>query len=94
MIKRRTGFALRFVRFALVIGSGVVLPGFVDNCNDLLVNLTRYVDPCGTFLANCAPGSFAVNAAEVGDYSVDCTCTVPGACNNGIPFDVITRICQ
>ncbi len=94
MNKHQTGFARRIIRFALVIGGGTVLPNFFESCGDYLINVTRYVDPCGTFLANCAPGSFAVNAADVGDYDIDCTCTVPGACNNGIPFDVIMQICH
>ena len=68
--------------------------GFVDSCDDRLINATRYLDPCGTFLANCAPGSFLANAAELGDYCVDPSCTVPGACpDNGQPLGTIRDIC-
>ena len=96
MTTRRTGFsfARRFVRFAAVLAGGAAVPSFVQSCDDRMIGLTRYFDPCGTILANCAPGDFAVNAADVGDWSVDCTCTIPGACNNGVPQDVIMRYCH
>ena len=95
MTTRRTGFASarRFVRFAAVLASGAIVPSFLENCDNYLVNVTRYVDPCGTILANCAPGDFQVNAAEVGDYCVDPACTVPGACNNQQPLGTITNVC-
>ena len=87
-------FARRFIRFATILASGAVVPGFVESCDDRLIGVTRYFDPCGTIFANCAPGSFEANAAGVGSWNVDCTCTVPGACNNDIPQDVIANICR
>jgi len=77
---------------AFILGSLSIL-GFLDSCDDLLVNVTRYVDPCGTFLANCTPGSFETEAAEVGDYCVDPACTVPGQCGGGQPLGTITDLC-
>lgn len=74
-------------------GSSMFALGILGSCDDQLVGLTRFVDPCGTFLANCAPGSFEVNAADVGDFCVDPACTVPGACDNAQPLGTITDIC-
>jgi len=74
--------------------AGVVLQlGAIGSCDDTLVALTRYVDPCGTVLGNCTPGSFQANNADVGDYCVDPACTVPGACNNNQPLGTIRNIC-
>ena len=44
--------------------------------------ITSFVDPCGTILGNCAPGSFDLLFADVPDYSVDPTCTIPGGCTD------------
>jgi hypothetical protein len=93
MTTRRTGFARRFIRFATVLASGAAVPGFVESCDDRLIGLTRFFDPCGTFLANCAPGDFEVNNAEIGDYCVDPACTVPGGCNDLQPLGTITDVC-
>ena len=62
-----------------VVG-GACIFGFLDGCNDQLVQFTRFVDPCGTILATCAPGDFEIRQAEVGDFCVDPTCTIPGSC--------------
>ena len=73
---------------------GLFLLEFVSSCDDRLLNLTRYVDPCTTFLANCAPGSFQANAADIGDYCVDPACTVPGGCGQaGPPLGTQTQSC-
>ncbi len=73
---------------------GLFALGFLESCDDKLVQFTRFVDPCGTFLANCQPGDFQVNAAGVGDWCVDPTCTVPGQCGNAGPaLGTITDIC-
>lgn len=93
MTTRRTKFGYRIARFSALLGSGVVLPGFLDSCDETLINITRYVDPCGTVFANCAPGDFEVNNAEVGDYCVDPACTVPGGCDDNQPLGTITDIC-
>ncbi len=73
--------------------AGILPLGFLESCNERLTNATAYVDPCGTILGNCAPGSFQVNAADVGDYCIDPTCTVPGQCGGGQPLGTITNIC-
>lgn len=91
--KRRIGIGRRIFRHAALWGSAAIIPSLFQSCDNFLVGITRYADPCGTIL-DCPPGSFAVNAAAVGDYSVDCTCTVPGACNPGIPLNIITHYCQ
>ncbi len=44
---------------------------------------TNYFDPCGTIFANCDPGSFQLQFADVPDWSVDPTCTIPGGCTDG-----------
>lgn len=95
MTKCRTGyaFARRLFRFAAVIAGGAALPGFIESCDNRLIGLTRYFDPCGTILANCAPGDFVVNRAQVGDFCVDPACTVPGACNDDQPLGTLTNVC-
>ena len=93
MSKRRISIGRRIFRHLVLWGSAAIIPSFFQSCDDFLVGVTRYVDPCGTIFP-CPPGSFAVRNANVGDWNVDCTCTVPGACNNNIPLDVITDYCQ
>ena len=77
-----------------LIASGALSFGFMGSCDDRLVELTRYVDPCGTVLGNCEPGYFEVSQADVGDYCVDPACTVPGQCPDyGQPLGTITDLC-
>ncbi len=81
-------------RAAAGLLGGLFLVDFLSGCDERLLNFTRYVDPCTTFLANCAPGSFQTNAADIGDYCVDPACTVPGGCGQaGPPLGTQTRIC-
>lgn len=83
-------------RWAKLAAALLVLPGivgFIESCDSKLVGLTRYVDPCGTFLANCNPGDFQVQRADVGDFCVDPACTVPGQCGQGQPLGTITNVC-
>ena len=68
-LKAIAGFAISMT-FAL---------GLVQSCDDSLIGLTRYVDPCGTIL-NCPPGSFEANATHINDPCVDPACVVPGGC--------------
>ncbi|MBI1827840.1 MAG: hypothetical protein HY287_02100 [Planctomycetes bacterium] len=78
----------RLIRWAVGLTSTLPLWGLVNSCNDYLVNATKYVDPCGTILANCVPGSFQANTAPIGSAQAQCldpTCTIPGACNPGVP---------
>ena len=70
MMLRKNPAPRKFVGLALV-AAGAILPGFVQSCDDRLIAITRYADPCGTILANCNPGDFEVFAADVGDYCVD-----------------------
>ncbi len=83
----------RCFRFLALLSSGAAVPGFIGSCDDRLIAVTRYFDPCGTVLANCAPGDFEVNNAEVGDFCVDPACTVPGACDDLQPLGTITDVC-
>ena len=62
---------------ALMTLGGPFMLGFVGECDDKLVQATRYVDPCGTIL-NCSPGYFETVNAEIGDWAVDPTCPLPG----------------
>ena len=79
--------------FAGLTLGGVFFLGFLESCSDQLITLTEYVEPCGTFLGNCDPGSFTVSRAEVGDYCVDPACSVPGACSDDQPLGTITDVC-
>ena len=90
---KRANFGGWARRIATLLGCGALTLGFLGSCEDRLITLTQYVDPCGTILGNCQPGDFTVNAAPVGDYCVDPACTVPGACNDDQPLGTITDIC-
>ena len=48
---------------------------------------TQYFDPCGTILANCTPGSFQLQFADVPDWNVDPGCTIPGGCSGDDPWE-------
>lgn len=76
-----------------LLGAGVLLLGFLNSCDNRLVGLTNFVDPCGTFIANCTPGSFAANNAALGDPCIDPACTVPGQCNGDQPLGTIRDLC-
>ena len=76
--KRRAGLVL------LIAGTLFQL-GWVGTCNDRMLGLTDYVEPCGTIFGNCEPGDFQVYNSDIGDYCVDPACTVPGACENDPP---------
>ncbi len=85
---------LRPVRAAMgTIATAVFIIGFLQTCDDRLIGLTRFIDPCATIFANCAPGDFEVNRADVGDFCVDPACTVPGQCGPGQALGTITDIC-
>lgn len=71
----------------------IIGAGFINSCDDRLIGLTQYVELCGTVFANCAPGDFQTNRANIGDYCVDPSCTVPGGCANGQPLGTITDVC-
>lgn len=92
ILKRRFAWRRNRVLGFLAIGAAFQF-GFLGSCNNRLIELTRFVDPCGTFLANCNPGDFEVNRAAVGDFCVDPACTVPGQCGGGQPLGTITDIC-
>jgi hypothetical protein len=78
----------------LTCGTAFSILGFIGSCDQRFITATQYVDPCGTILANCTPGSFQVNNADVADYCVDPACTIPGQCGNDGPvLGTITRIC-
>ncbi len=85
-IKRRTAGVM-----ALVAG-GMFALGFLESCDDRLVALTRFIEPCGTIFANCAPGDFQIRAADIGDGCIDPACTVPGGCGE-IPLGTFTDVC-
>lgn len=84
----------RWAKVAALLLAGPFMYGLIESCDDRLVAISRFVDPCGTFLANCAPGDFEVRAADVGDFCVDPACTVPGQCpGQGQPLGTIVNIC-
>ena len=76
---------------ALLAGTSFIL-GFLETCDNRLISLTRFAEPCGTFLANCAPGDFLLNRSSVGD-SCDVTCTLPGGCLDDPPLSTIREFC-
>ncbi len=84
----------RITTLAVLMSSAMFILGFLDSCNDRLVALTRFVDPCGTVLANCVPGQFQIINADVGDFCIDPECTIPGGCATGTaPLGTIREIC-
>ena len=72
--------------------AGGSLFGLLGDCNDKLINLTRFVDPCGTVFANCAPGDIIISDAGIADFCIDPGCTVPGGCGT-IALGTITEVC-
>jgi len=93
MAHRKSRVRQRWLGVAALVTGAVFQLGLVESCNDTLLNLTDYVDPCGTFLANCAPGDFAVFNSQPGNFCVDPACTLPGQCDNeghplGTQFDL------
>ena len=71
---------------------GVFFLGFIESCDDRLVALTSYFDPCGTIL-DCEPGTFQGQAAGIGNPCWDPTCTVPGACSDDPPLGLNYDLC-
>ena len=93
---RTNGNKRSWVRAATGIGliGACFQLGFLGSCEDRFIGFTTFFDPCGTILGNCAPGSFETNAADVGDFCVDPTCTVPGQCGNAGPaLGTVRDIC-
>lgn len=94
MKANRGGFQRTFRRLASgTLLAGIIPVGFLESCSNKATNATQYFEPCGTILGNCTPGSFQVNAADIGDYCIDPACTVPGQCSPAQPLGTITRIC-
>ncbi len=91
----RNGECPRRATWIVLLASGAMAFGFLSSCQDRLVEVTRFVDPCGTILANCNPGDFEVGRADVGDFCVDPACTVPGQCAGEPqpPLGTITDLC-
>ena len=61
----------------VLLGGGMSL-GFIESCDDRLIEVTRFFDPCGTILANCLPGQLAAQQAPTGDSCF--LCSRPGTC--------------
>lgn len=61
---------------------GVFTLGLIESCDDRMLTVTEFVDPCGTIFANCEPGYFQLRAAGAPSYDLDPSCTVPGQCGN------------
>lgn len=72
-----------------LLGGGMVFGGFVESCDDRLIQATRFLDPCGTILANCLPGELTAQQANTGDPCF--LCSRPGTCGNDDPFLNICR---
>lgn len=81
------------VKIALLVVGGAFQ--FIESCDDRLLTITRFVDPCGTILANCQPGDFQIFGAGLNNPCIDPTCTVPGGCDqDGPPLGVTNRLCD
>ena len=78
-----------------VLAAGAVFQlGWLGTCNDRLFEATRFADPCGTLLGNCDPGDFQVYNADIGDYCIDPTSTVPGLGDSeGPPLGTMYDLC-
>jgi len=85
MTGTKSSLRRRVIGWAVVLGSGLVVPQFIDACDERLIQFTNFIDPCGTFLANCTPGSFITNNSALGDPCIDPECSVPGQCGTGTP---------
>lgn len=72
---------------------GIFILGFLESCDDRLVGLTAFFDPCGTILSDCQPGFFQGQAAGIGNPCWDPSCTVPGGCNNDLPLGATFDLC-
>ncbi len=81
----------RFKRLVGVVLAGGFACGLIGSCNDFLVNATRYADPAGTVFANIPSGYFLTQAADIGDWSVDPTCVIPGYCGDD-PYEPLGLI--
>jgi hypothetical protein len=92
MVEGRSNKRRRTAPVAAAFLGAVWQLGFLQSCDDRLIGLTRFVEPCGTFLANCQPGDFLINRSELG-ASCDPTCVVPGQCGEQAPLSVIREIC-
>jgi len=89
-----TSHTRRRTAVVAILAGTLLQLGFVSSCDDRLVGLTNYLDPCGTILANCAPGTFQAINADLGDWCLDPACTVPGGCGNqDPPLGTIRDIC-
>lgn len=78
---------------ASVLLGGAFFLGLLESCDDRLVTLTTYFDPCGTILSDCEPGFFQGQAAGIGNPCWDPTCTVPGGCSEDTPLGATYDLC-
>jgi hypothetical protein len=74
MTFRNRPMAKRTVLVAVATLAGAAVLA-LPSCTSIL----KTVDPCGTVL-DCAPGTFDLLLADVPDWEVDPTCTIPGQC--------------
>lgn len=93
MISGNANVQRRLRRVAGIVFGGVCVLGLLESCDNLLLNVTGYVDPCGTIFANCQPGDFQLNAASSPDYCIDPTCTIPGQCTDVRPLGLTSDLC-
>ena len=94
MILGNSSVQRRVHRLIALIGAGAMTFGILSSCDERMLTIAEYVDPCGTILANCEPGDLQVQAAAVGDYCVDPACTVPGQCDGDyVPLGTLTELC-
>ena len=79
----------RLIVTLMVCSSGTVFGG-LSSCYNRAGNLTRVFNPCGTIFDFCEPEDIDLLFAEVPDWDVDPTCTIPGACGDPFPIFPVT----
>lgn len=88
----------KLARLALLLCVGTTYQFFSPAaCDNALIDFTRFIDPCTTILANCAPGSFIANTVEIGSHEARCfdpTCTLPGQCGGLPPLGAFQNPCR
>ena len=74
MFRSRRLAGRRIMAITAVLSACVFQFGFLPSCKGVLTTL----NPCGTILGFCEPEEIDLLFADVPDFSIDPTCTIPG----------------
>jgi hypothetical protein len=69
----------RSVARVLIPGAVMFQFGFLPSCEGLLTTF----NPCGNILAFCSEEDIDLLFADIPDFDLDPTCTIPFGCGNG-----------